>query len=452
MHKAGPTPPTIRIPRPFALLLSAALSAGLGCGPDESLGASEDTGTDAGPGDTESGESGSAGVCEPLAEQACECSEGGEGTQQCDEDGLAWGPCSDCVLPPECGDGVCEADKGEDCTLCEDDCGICLDCEEAPSCEAAALPGMIDTHLEVLDILPEGEGMPLPPAEVARTLAAKVAAGEVGVRIVVAALDPVAIPGEHPYVPKLRAIFNRFPEQTLGVRRQLQRAGLDDLDDYRARFPEPRTSGLMDSADILPPPQGDPELCEDPQLRVRLAKIIVHNEADLIFKDKIYCAIVSEAMPGAEIRVTPTTFALDNGDEYSYALAEGVVWGQLGEPVAPVGSLSMTYNCLEADGTGAFEEFLDAIANGALGADAIPGPYGWVLPVIGLAADIIGAALSLEQDDHLFNASHIIPADLHLQMTQGVWWSVQRTGTFMLKNWHWELRMEAWGCTADGIG
>lgn len=37
-------------------------------------------------------------------------------------------------------------------------------------------------------------------------------------------------------------------------------------------------------------------------------------------------------------------------------------------------------------------------------------------------------------------------------MAQGVWWSVRRTGTFVLENGDWELRMEAWGCTEDGIG
>jgi hypothetical protein len=420
-----------------------------GCGGDEVPGGddrgSETVGEEAG--------SEGSGVCEPGAEQACECPEGGEGVQICDESGESWGTCGECEPPAVCGDGVCEADKGEDCSSCEADCGICLDCAEAPSCEAAAIPDGIDTHLEVLDILPEGDGMPLPgPGALAQDLAAKVETGELGVRVVAAALDETPVDGEHPFVPALRRVFERYPEQAEAIRRQLSLAGLTSIEEYRASFPEPRAEQLAGASELAPKPQASPEDCEDPKLRVRLARITVHNEADLVFKDTIYCAVIAEAMPGAEIRVTPTTFALDNGDSYDYSLAEGVVWGQLGEPVAPLGSLSMTYNCLEADGTGAFEEFLDAIADAAADADAIPGPYGWVIPVIGLAADIIGAALALENDDHLFNASQIIPADLHLQMTQGVWWSVQRSGTFMLKNWHWELRLEAWGCTEDGIG
>jgi hypothetical protein len=431
----------------LASLIGLALAGA--CGGDEVVGGGE-TGTESG--GSEAGTEG-AQLCEPLEQQACVCDDGGEGVQLCDEAGDAWGECSECVIPPVCGDALCEPDKLEDCSNCPEDCGICLDCAEAPSCEAAAIPGAIETHLDVLDLLPEGEGMPIPPGPLADQLAAKVAAGQLGVRVVAAALDPVAVADEHPFVPALRQVFARYPDQAAAVRRQLAAAGLGVAADYRQQFPEPRTTNELSGAtQVSPVPQQDPGDCDDPKLRVRVAKIIVHNESDLVFKDTIYCAIVSEAMPGAEIRVTPKTFALDNGDEYSYALAEGVVWGQLGEPVAPVGSLSMTYNCIEADGTGAFEEFLDAIADAALGADAIPGPYGWVLPVVGLAADIISAALALENDDHLFNASQIIPADLHLQMTQGVWWSVQRQGTFMLKNWHWELRMEAWGCTEDGIG
>jgi hypothetical protein len=429
---------------PVTLLLVLAAS---GCGSDEPIAA--DTGATST--DTSGGESGSEGdmsLCEPGSEQVCMCPDGSDGTQVCEPSGDAWGECQ-CEPPPVCGDGLCEEERGEDCAACEADCGICLDCAEAPSCTNAAVPDGIDTHLEALDLLPE-EGMPLPPHELSLRLTSKVGAGDPGVRVVAAALDGVAIPGEHPFVTQLRGVFVRYPEQAAIVRRQLARAGLTDLVTYREQFPEPRTLAIADT--LAPRPQGDPADCMDPKLRIRMAKITVHDASDLLFDDEVYCAVISEAMPGAEIRVTPTTFALDNGMSYDYALAEGVVWGQLGEPVAALGSLSMTYNCLEADGTGGIQEFLDAIADGAANVPAIPGPYGWVIPVIGLAAEIIGAALALETDDHLFNASQIIPEDLQLEMTNGVWWSVRRTGMVLLDSWDWELRLEAWGCTDDGIG
>lgn len=392
---------------------------------------------------TETGDTGPAPVCDPGEVQACTCADGWVGEQTCLADGSGYGECGECVDPdpPICGDAMCEPD--EDCSTCADDCGICLDCSEAPSCEGAAVPGVIETHLEALDVPVMGGDMQ--PLELAAKLGAAVEDGNPGVRMIAAAFDQPAA-HEHPLVPALRDVFTRFPNEAAIVRRQLERAGMGDAASYRASFPDPKL------ADLSLPPTAAPEDCEPAKLRMRVAKIIVHDESDLVFKDNVYCAIVSEAGSGAEIRVTPKTSNLDTGQEYVFALAEGVVWGQLGEPVAPLGNMLVTYNCLESDNTGGFEEFLDAIADAALGADPIPGAYGWIVPVVGLAAEIIGAALALETDDHLFNASQVIPAELQLEMTQGVWWSVERNGTFMLKNWHWELRMEAWGCTDDGVG
>jgi len=443
---------------PTLVALTLICAGPLACSDDSSSGgeAASESGTV-----DESGESGGAdtGSCSPGEARACVCTNGWPGTQTCLSESADFGECSDCVDPDPsvCGDELCEADK-EDCSSCPEDCGICQDCSEAPSCEGAAIPGVIATHLPALDVpLPGGEGESMSPLAIAAKLGAAIDAGDPGARVVAAALDLPAPPGldgalEHPLIPALREVFARYPEQAAMVRRQLEAAGMGSAAAYRVRFPDPRVPADAAPAELAPPPASAPDDCEPAKLRMRVAKVIVHSEADLIFKDNIYCAIISEASGGAEIRVTPKTFNLKAGDEYVYSLAEGVVWGQLGEPVAPMGNLFVTYNCLESDETGGFEEFLSAISEAAMGANAIPGAYGWIIPVIGLAADIIGAALALENDDHLFNASQVIPADLQLEMTNGVWWSVERNGTFMLKKWHWELRMEAWGCTDDGIG
>ncbi|MFV8749085.1 hypothetical protein ACNOYE_00895 [Nannocystaceae bacterium ST9] len=433
---------------PFSLLfiVSSACAGEDDPGGDDEIG---DSTTD------ESGDSSSDSepACVPGEQIACDCPEGLVGVQECLADGSGYGECGECIDPdpdPICGDALCDP-RGEDCSSCAEDCGICLDCAEAPSCEGAAVPGVIDVHLDALDLLPEGGDAK--PLELAAALAEQVAEGGAGVRMIAAALDEPARDGrlEHPLVPALREVFAEHPSEAAIVRRQLARAGLDSIAGYRSRFPDPRLHpSELGPTTLTPPPAAAPEDCEPAKLRVRLATITVHDEADLVFKDTIYCAIISEAGAAAELRVTPTTFALDTGDQYVYALAEGVVWGQLGEPVDPQGNLLMTYNCLEADDTAGFEEFLAAIADASEGLGGIPGVNGWVFPVIGLAADVIAAALALETDNHLFNASQVIPAELHLSMTTGVWWSVERTGTFNLKDWDWELRMEAWGCTDDG--
>lgn len=402
----------------------------------------------------DAGDTGDAGlepvICVAGDEQPCECEAGGTGTQVCIADGSGFGECSECQdsNPPElavCGDGVCELD--ENCWACEEDCGICLDCNAAPNCEGAAIPGYIDAHLAELDLPATYPDMQ--PLELLAKLDSAISGGDPGVRIVAAAFaDPADI--EHPLVPALREVFAQFPEQAAIVRRQLERAGMGNPASYREQFPDRDLFAANDLTVGSEAAAGTATNCEPAKLRIRVAKVTVHDVYDQVAKDKIYCAIITEATNTAEIRVTPTTKKLAKGQEYVFALAEGVVWGQVGEPVAPEGNLLVTYNCLEADDTSGFQKFLQAIADAALGATPIPSAYGWVIPVSGLAAQIIAAALALETDDHLFNASQIIPTDLQLEMTNGVWWSVQRKGKPVAKKWHWELRMEAWGCTDDG--
>lgn len=434
-----------RLSAPAALLAAGVM--GSACGGDDVVrgsggGTSGGTAVDG----SDGADSTAAPSCEEFV-QDCDCPDGGQGLMFCDPSTGEFGACEQCPMPA-CGDNVCDPGSGEDCETCVEDCGECMQCADAPSCDTAAIPGKIDTHFDQLDILPAKESVG--PVQLADQLATKVQSGDEGMRLVAAGLDSTPVAGEHPFVPALRQVFADHPEAAAVVRRQLGAAGLTSPQQYRTRFPEPRLSGAAASDALIDSPLAAPGDCNDPLLRIRLASITVHEEADLVFKDQIYCAVIAEATPGAEIRVTPKTFALDNGDQYTYALAEGVVWGQLGEPVAPQGNLAMTYNCLEGDDTGAFEAFLMAIADAAAGVGALPGTYGWVLPVIGAAAEVIAAALALENDDHLFNASQVIPAELQLDLTHGGWWSIQRTGTFMLKDWHWELRMEAWGCTEPG--
>jgi hypothetical protein len=386
--------------------------------------------------------------CVDGDEEPCECDNGWDGTRLCLDDGSGFGECGECQDPNPvvCGDEVC--DPEESCWGCAEDCGVCLDCNAAPNCEGAAIPGLIDAHLEDLDI-PATEA-DMSPLELAAKLDESVHTGEPGMRIVVAALDDPSA-GEHPLVPALRDVFERFPEQTAIVRAQLEAAGMGSPASYRERFPDHELAVQEPGSTAAAGAGQGTDNCEPAKLRIRLSKIKVLDEFDLVTKDKIYCAIITEAASAAEIRVTPTTSKLAAGDQFKYALAEGVIWGQIGTPVAPMGNLMVTYNCLEADDLSGFKKFLEAIGEAALGATPIPSAYGWIVPVGGLAAEIIAAALALSTDAHLFNAAQVIPAELQLEMTNGVWWMVARKGKQKLKKWHWRLYLEAWGCTDDGV-
>ena len=106
----------------------------------------------------------------------------------------------------------------------------------------------------------------------------------------------------------------------------------------------------------------------------------------------------------------------------------------------------VTYNCMEQDSVEGVMNLLEAIGDAAGGLGGIPGVNGWIFPTVGAVADIVSVLLAFEEDDRLFNVSQSIPADMHMTMTQGGWWTVRETGNFNLIDWDWELRMEAWGC------
>ena len=289
---------------------------------------------------------------------------------------------------PYCGDLNCNAD--ENCLTCATDCGACVPCDLAPVCEGGLIPPVIDVHYDALDI--DERDNPRLPADPSLGLAHDPGAGA------------SARPGAG-------------GSSTVGA--------------------PIHTEGA--------------ENCGPAQLRLRVANLTVHDKSELTERDSIYCVITVEGDSGAELRILPPTAGLDNGDDFNYALSEGVIWGQEDKFVETPGNLLITYNCIESDSTGDWEDFLDAIADGANGIGGVPGGFGWILPTIGGVAGIIGAALSFESDDHLMNASQIISAEQLYDLSNGVWWSVRKQGeASLLNDFDWELRIEAWGC-ADTV-
>ena len=424
------------------------------------------TGVDA---STDSGSEG-GNACVPGMQSACACIGGVEGVQVCRDDGSGFDGC-ECPEdggdasttddtggstgePEPCGNGTCDAD--EDCSSCELDCGVCEPCTGAPSCDGAAVPPPIDTHAEFLD-----DPMSyMPPPDIVDALRAKVSAGDPAARLVAAALGE-AEPDEPPLVQVLRDAFAAHPEATAAVRRQLAAVGLDEPEAYRAAHPVPtvlelqalersRPRGVTD-LDAPIDPLAAP--CDDPRMRIRVARLDVHEEDDDFANDEVYCAITAEAAEAGEIKVTPITPALDEGDSYTYNLEAGLVWGQL-DLAAPKGNLLLSYNCIESDTANGYTDLLAAIADGANAAGGIdiPGVDGWVFPAVGVVTDLLAGALTLDGDDLLFNGTQVVPETEMLNLTHGAWWSVRRSGTNLNSDWDWELRMEIWGCHDNGTG
>jgi hypothetical protein len=271
-----------------------------------------------------------------------------------------------------------------------------------------------------------------------------IAGGSPDVRLFVAALSAPKV-GEPTSVSQLRARLAENEGVTAMIRRQFANAGMSSPDVYRARFPEsyptPKTSHVMTG----------PADCGPPQLSLRVAKITVDEEDDDIANDIVYCSVAVDAPKGSELRVTPKTPNLDEGDSHEFKVPEGTVWGQRG-PREPGGDMTVTYNCFEADTNDGYYAFLRALATeGARNGDLID-DSGWTSDVSGTAARLLPLVIALDTDDHLFEATQVIPAAEHIKLTRGGAWTVRKEGTHIYSDWDWSVRMEAWGCAVNGGG
>lgn len=391
-------------------------------------------------------------TCLPGRQEACVCKNGLDGVHRCLSDGTGY---TACECPDErwdrgdlCGNGKCEASRDEHCHSCPEDCGACAPCDIAPACEDAMIPPEQVPHIPDLDV---PKMLWIPPEQIQAHLAAHVTLGTDAMRVLAAALDTEQQPGEHPVVTHLRQVFAEHPAATAKVRRQLALVGLSSPASYRMVYPERRPQmsaavGAYTRDSEFP----WPVVCGDPRLRVGVHRIVVHEEDDDIDNDIVYCVVQAEAVTGAEIRVTPKTPNLDEGEDYVFSLNSGVFWGQL-EPTTPGSDLFIAYDCIEADTDDGYANLLFAIGEASMGVGGtIPGDSGWIFSAVGIIATIVGAALALDGDDYLFSATQTVPEDTHLALTNGAYWTVRREGTHLLSDWDWELFIKAWGCAEFG--
>jgi len=412
-------------------------------------------------------------ACTPGTQTTCMCSAGEVGFQVCDDAGAGYGDCmcADDTTGPgptgadssstgdgstgevdPCGDTVCDADIGEDCATCEDDCGVCEPCTEAPTCEGAEIPPIIETHAMFLD-----DPMAyIAPSEILDQLTTAVQQGGIEARLIAASLAPQKA-GELEIVGRLRDVFDGHPTASAKIRASFARAGMTSPTAYVAERGGPTQADLIGPSSA---PNGfvsgsDPMLapCDDPRLRIRVARLTVHEEDDDILNDEVYCAITTEAAEHAELKVTPLTTPLDEGDSIDYSLDAGLIWGQAGL-TAPMGNILINYNCIESEGSGeGYANLLGAIGDavGDFDGESV-GADGWVFPAAGVVTNLLAGSLTLDGDDLLFNGTQTIPAAEMLPLTFGAWWSVRRDGTNGFSDWDWELRMEIWGCHDYGTG
>lgn len=399
-------------------------------------------------------------ACVPGHQTVCPCFGGTQGLQICLEDGSGFGSC-DCSgevttttssssgePPPPCGNGVCADD--ENCHTCEIDCGMCEPCTLAPKCDNAFVPKPNLAHMDTLDIKKMTR---LSKADLQARLEKALAKAGPELRVLAAALDAKVEPGEHPLVPALRKVFAENASAAERLRGGLAKAGWGSAAAYRAKFPLSKIELPKAPVGDADPPGGTVE-CGAPLLRVGVQKMKVHEKDDVwpAGGDEIFCIIQSESATGAEVRLLPMTPSLENGKEFAYSLESGVIWGQKG-PTTPGGNLMITYDCVEQDDSSTYQKLIDAVGNaaGQIGG-VIPGDSGWILTTVGALAPVISGSLGLNGDDHLFNASQVLPLDIQLELTNGRFWSIRKgdDGNFADGGWDWELFVQAWGCAEYG--
>jgi len=271
-------------------------------------------------------------------------------------------------------------------------------------------------------------------------LASAINDGDDGIRLFAAALAS-PMDTESTAITLLRERLDSHPAARGVLTRSFHAAGMSSLEAYRTSYP-PRFSPS-------PPATGNPvqprDACSNPHLRVRVARLTVIEEDDDFANDTVYCLFAAETASGGELRVTPKTSPLDEGDSRVYSLAEGLFWGQAGKLRATGGNMLITYNCFESESEDGIAELLDVIADSA---EAFGNSNGWAVGVGGLA-QILMKAVALDKDDHLLTDQHSIVPSVQVEASNGVYWTVQKSGTNLNSDWNWSLRIEAWGC-AEG--
>ena len=384
-------------------------------------------------------------ACVPGQQTSCVCGLFNPGVHACLGDGSGWGECKCEVLTGPCGDGVCSADDGESCHTCAADCGACAPCTIAPECSGVMVPPEALAHVTQYDV----PAMNLVTREqIVERLALEVGGSTEAMRVLAAALASDPEPDEHPLVTRLREIFAQQPAAAARLRAVLQGVGMASPSDYRALHPLARRAGgtMRPMGGEFPQPMD----CGKPLLRIGVSQITVHEEDDDVANDEVYCVVQTEAQEGGEIRVTPMTPPLDQGQSYSFSLESGVFWGQM-QPRYAGSDILVTYDCIESDTNDGYANLLSAIGQAAIEiGGVIPGEAGWIVVIVGVVAELVGAGLAMDGDDHLFNVQQLVSEQDHLALTNGAWWSVRRSGTHLLSDWDWELYIKAWGCAQYG--
>jgi hypothetical protein len=369
--------------------------------------------------------------CEPGDAPSCKCKGGKSGTKSCDNGKLSSCDCSGATAAVESSAPAATAPRPV--------------CTELASCDNLAPPPTFQPAQNLTVALVARN-----KAEILADLQAEVARGSDRARSLAAALDG-AIPGEPTVVTALRQAIGENPSLEATVRRHVPELGFGSLEAYRSRFPlsfvttKNRTLTTLAVTDSCAP-----------SLRMRIAKITAHEDEDILTDDEIYCSVSATAKEVQELKITPKTPPLGNGESQTFNATETVFFGQ-GKPRDPGGNdIVIKYDCFEAEGNAGYAAMVGAAAKAAreYGRDVTEegDENGYVATGANLIGTFLPLFLALDGDDHLYKAEQRIPAAQHKDLAKGATWEIKKSGKHFFSDWEWSLTMEAWGCSVNGSG
>lgn len=367
--------------------------------------------------------------CEADETESCECKSGASGTKTCSSKGK-WSSC-DCSDDSSSSSSSTETPPATTAGTCSE-LRSCTNMQSAPG-TFSPQPGL-NVGLQART-----------KAQAFEAFREEVAAGSARARNLAAALGaPVA--GEPKEVSILRDVLAASPKVKANLSSHVGELGFGNLDVYRNNFPAtvPAVSHPVLDATA--------STCS-PSLRIRLAKITVHEDEDDTANDEIYCSISASTAAVQELRVTPKTRALDEGEFQAFTGDESIIFGQ-GKPREAKGDITLKYDCFEAESDDGYNQLIQQASSAAAkyGGQVVSDEYsGYVSE----GADLIGTygplLAGLDSDDHLFVAQQIIPVATQMEIAKaGGTWTIKKSGSNNWSDWEWSLTMEAWGCSVNG--
>lgn len=189
------------------------------------------------------------------------------------------------------------------------------------------------------------------------------------------------------------------------------------------------------------PAPAEPGTCRDPELRLRIERVVAHKGGG-----EIYCVVSATDGATSEAAVTTKTKKLDDKESHYFDPTTGLLWGQ--KALHPTtNNLTVTFNCFVVK-SDAWANVLKAMGDTATKLGGSATPYGWAFGLGGVAANAAAAAVQAGSGDELrFNAQQVIDKKQLLDLTNGRYWSLRKGGDCgLFCDWDWEIFVQSWGC------